>query len=103
MHRSYQTLKLIAVYLFQTDAALMIRPFIERMTVSEINSIMTSGFATIAGSVLATYISFGVPASHLLSASLMSAPAALAVSKLLYPETEETETSGKEDINVPKS
>ena len=55
------------------------------MTKSEIHAVMTSGFATIAGSVLAAYISFKVSASHLLSASVMSAPAALACAKLVYP------------------
>lgn len=55
------------------------------MTKSEIHAVMTSGFATIAGSVLAAYISFQVSASHLLSASVMSAPAALACAKLVYP------------------
>ncbi len=54
---------------------------------------MTGGFATIAGTVLAAYISFGVSASHLLSASVMSAPAALAMAKLVYPETKKTKTS----------
>ena len=62
---------------------------------------MTGGFASIAGSVLATYISFGVDPAHLLSASVMSAPAALAYSKLLYPEVEESKTKAK-DIKVVK-
>ncbi|KAA0191186.1 hypothetical protein HAZT_HAZT011173, partial [Hyalella azteca] len=71
-----------------TEAPLLIRPFIHLMTMSELHAVMTGGFATIAGSVMAAYISFGVSASHLLSASVMSAPAALAYSKLFYPETE---------------
>ena len=58
---------------------------LQDMTKSEIHAVMTSGFATIAGSVLAAYISFKVSASHLLSASVMSAPAALACAKLVYP------------------
>lgn len=62
---------------------------------------MTGGFATIAGGVLAAYIEFGVSPSHLLSASVMSAPAALAISKLLYPETESPETLD-EDIDLPQ-
>jgi len=61
---------------------------------------MTGGFATIAGSVLATYILFGVSASHLLSASVMSAPAALAMSKLMYPETEEPEFTEVDKIEI---
>lgn len=53
---------------------------------------MTGGFATIAGGVLSAFVSFGVPAEHLIAASVMSAPAALAISKLLYPEKEESVT-----------
>ena len=68
---------------------------------SELHAIMTGGFATIAGSVLAAYIEFGVSASHLLSASVMSAPAALAISKLMYPETELPETLSEGDIELP--
>ena len=73
------------IFLGQTEAPLMIKPFLPIMTNSEIHAVMTGGFATIAGAVLAAYISFGVSASHLLSASVMSAPAALACGKLLYP------------------
>ena len=57
----------------------------DKMTKSELHCVMASGMATIAGSVLAAYISFNISASHLLSASVMSAPAALAAAKLLYP------------------
>ena len=60
---------------------------------SEIHAVMTGGFATIAGTVLAAYISFGIPAAQLISASVMAAPTALAVSKLIYPETEESKTT----------
>lgn len=80
----------------------MIRPFLEHVTMSELHAIMTGGFATIAGSVLAAYIEYGVSASHLLSASVMSAPAALAISKLMYPETETPETLDDENIELPK-
>ena len=86
----------------QTEAPLMIRPFLEHVTMSELHAIMTGGFATIAGSVLAAYIEYGVSASHLLSASVMSAPAALAISKLMYPETEIPETLDDENIELPK-
>ncbi|XP_078666868.1 solute carrier family 28 member 3-like isoform X2 [Branchiostoma floridae x Branchiostoma belcheri] len=78
------------IFVGQTDAPLLIRPLIKDMTKSELHAVMTGGFATIAGSVLGAYIAFGVPPTHLLTASVMSAPAALAVSKLFYPETEET-------------
>ena len=80
----------------------MVRPFLEHVTMSELHAIMTGGFATIAGSVLAAYIGYGVSASHLLSASVMSAPAALAISKLMYPETETPETLDDENIELPK-
>ncbi|CAH1251934.1 SLC28A3 [Branchiostoma lanceolatum] len=86
------------IFVGQTDAPLLIRPLIKDMTKSELHAVMTGGFATIAGSVLGAYIAFGVPPTHLLTASVMSAPAALAVSKLFYPETEETM---RLDDNVP--
>lgn len=79
----------------QTEAPLMIKPYVSQLTRSELHSVMTGGFATIAGGVMAAYIAFGIPAEHLLSASVMSAPAALAVSKLFYPETEKPQTKGK--------
>ena len=69
---------------------------------SEIHAVMTGGFATIAGSVLGAFILYGVSASHLLAASVMSAPAALAISKLMYPETEEAKTKRVEDIEIPR-
>jgi len=81
------------VFLGQTEAPLLIKHYLPDMTKSEIHAVMTGGFATIAGSVLAAYISFGISASHLLSASVMSAPAALAYSKLFYPETKKSKTT----------
>merc|ERR1712156_63775 len=85
------------IFLGQSEAPLMIRPYLKDMTKSEIHAVMTGGFATIAGSVLAAYISFGVSASHLLSASVMSAPAALVYAKLFYPETKKSKTSQSAD------
>ena len=73
------------IFLGQTEAPLMIKPYLPTMTPSELHAVMTGGFATIAGSVLAAYIGFGVDPAHLLSASVMSAPAALAYAKLFYP------------------
>ena len=73
------------IFLGQTEAPLMIKPYLPIMTPSELHAVMTGGFATIAGSILAAYIAFGVEPSHLLSASVMSAPAALGFSKLFYP------------------
>ena len=83
------------IFVGLTEAPLMIKPYVSQLTQSELHSVMTGGFATIAGGVMAAYIAFGIPAEHLLSASVMSAPAALAVSKLFYPETEKPQTRGK--------
>ncbi|MEE9393124.1 MAG: nucleoside transporter C-terminal domain-containing protein [Planctomycetota bacterium] len=86
------------VFVGQTEAPLVIRRFIPTMTQSEIMSLMVGGFATIAGSVLAAYIKFLEDAGgadfvpHLLIASVMSAPAAFAIAKIILPETEESET-----------
>ncbi|XP_060589512.1 sodium/nucleoside cotransporter 2-like [Ruditapes philippinarum] len=95
---------ILGVYItFGTESPLMIRPFLKDMTHSELHAVMTGGFATIAGSVLGAYISFGVPANHLLSASVMSAPAALAISKLSYPETEKTKAKKDDFAKMEKS
>ncbi|MGB3760094.1 MAG: NupC/NupG family nucleoside CNT transporter [Rivularia sp. (in: cyanobacteria)] len=88
------------IFVGQSEAPLLIKPYVATMTRSELHAIMTGGFATIAGGVMAAYISFGVSAEHLIAASVMSAPAALAISKVLYPETEESPTAGKVKIEV---
>jgi concentrative nucleoside transporter, CNT family len=88
------------IFVGQTEAPLLIKPYIATMTLSELHAVMTGGFATIAGGVMAAYISFGVPAQHLIAASVMSAPAALAISKLLYPETEKSLTAGEVEVKV---
>eukprot|EP00794_Sanderia_malayensis_P000551 gene551-1208_t len=90
------------IFIGQTEAPLLIRPFLPDLTKSEIHAVMTGGFATIAGSVLGAYILIGVSASHLLSASVMSAPAALAISKLMYPETTTPKTKKVSDIHIEK-
>lgn len=79
---------------------MLIKPFIPHLTSAELHQVMTSGFATIAGSVLAAYISMGISPLALVSSCVMSIPASLAISKLRYPETEESLTAGK--IIVPK-
>ncbi|XP_036779133.2 solute carrier family 28 member 3 isoform X2 [Manis pentadactyla] len=76
------------IFVGMTESPLLVRPYLPHITKSELHAIMTAGFATIAGSVLGAYISFGVSSSHLLTASVMSAPASLAVAKLFWPETE---------------
>jgi len=80
------------IFVGQTEGPLIIKPYIKNLTMSELHAVMTGGFATIAGGVMAAYISFGISAEHLISASVMSAPAALAISKLFYPETEKLST-----------
>ena len=91
------------VFVGQTEAPLVIKPFVDRMTKSEIMSLMTGGMATVAGGVLAAYIGFGVDAAHLLAASVMSAPGALVIAKLMVPETEESETAGVVTVDLPKT
>ncbi|XP_054439277.1 solute carrier family 28 member 3 [Pteronotus mesoamericanus] len=76
------------IFVGQSESPLLVRPYLPYITKSELHAIMTAGFATIAGSVLGAYISFGVSPTHLLTASVMSAPASLAVAKLFWPETE---------------
>ncbi|KAF4532951.1 hypothetical protein B566_EDAN000639 [Ephemera danica] len=90
-----------SIFLGQSEAPLIIRPYIKVLTRSELHAIMTGGFATIAGTVMAAYLSFGVDASHLITASVMSAPAALCYSKLFYPETEKSQTTTS-DIKIEK-
>jgi len=82
-------------FIGQGESACLVRPFVDLMTESEIHLTMTSGFSTIAGSVLAAYINLGIPASTLITASVMSIPASIAISKLRYPEIEEPVTRGR--------
>jgi len=81
------------IFMGQTEAPLVIKPYLTKMTRSEIMALMTGGMATIAGGVLAAYVGFGVSAGHLLTASVMSAPAALLIAKIMLPETEASETA----------
>lgn len=91
------------IFVGQTEAPLLIRPYLDRMTRSELLAVMVGGMATIAGGVLAAYVGmlserFPDIAGHLIAASVMSAPASLVISKLILPETEEPETSGSLEI-----
>eukprot|EP00057_Strongylocentrotus_purpuratus_P016788 XP_011671262.1 PREDICTED: solute carrier family 28 member 3-like [Strongylocentrotus purpuratus] len=85
-----------------TEAPLLIKPYLKDMTRSEIHAVMTGGFATVAGSTLGAYILYGIDATHLITASVMSAPAALAMSKLFYPETEKSKHLTEEDMVLAK-
>jgi len=91
------------IFVGQTEAPLLVQPFVEKMTESELMAVMTGGFATIAGGVFAMYVGFGVPAGHLLVASVMSAPAALVMAKVMVPETEESVTKGTLKAAVPRT
>nr|XP_054775167.1 solute carrier family 28 member 3-like [Lytechinus pictus] len=90
------------IFVGMTEAPLMIKPYLKDMTRSEIHAIMTGGFATVAGSTLGAYILYGIDATHLITASVMSAPAALAISKLFYPETEKSKHITEKDMVLPK-
>ena len=88
------------IFVGQTEAPLVIRPYVDTMTLSELNAVMVGGFATIAGGVLAAYVAMGIDAGHLMTASVISAPAALLVAKIMQPETEQPRTMGKVDVEV---
>ena len=104
-----ETLSAVAnIFLGQTEAPLFVRPFIAGATKSELMAIMTGGFSNIASGVLAAYVAMLVGyepqiAGHLLSASIISAPAGLVVAKLLVPESEESETMGVTQLHIEKS
>jgi CNT family concentrative nucleoside transporter len=91
------------IFVGQTEAPLVIRPFVAKMTQSELMAVMCGGFATIAGGVMAAYVRFGADAGHLMAASVMSAPAALVMAKIIFPETEQPETAGTAEISVEKN
>jgi CNT family concentrative nucleoside transporter len=91
------------VFVGMTEAPLVIRPYLATMTRSELMAMMTAGMATIAGGVMAAYAGMGADAGHLLAASLMSAPAALVVAKIMVPEVEESPTKGVVRVEVPKT
>lgn len=90
------------IFVGQTEAPLLIRPYVAGMTRSELMAVMTGGFATVAGGVMAAYVGMGISAGHLLAASVMSAPAALVMAKIMLPETEVSQTAGKVTITVER-
>jgi CNT family concentrative nucleoside transporter len=91
-----------SAFVGQVEAQIMIRPYLSGMTMSELLASMTGSMACIAGGVMAVYISMGVPASYLLAASLMAAPGALVISKIVFPETQQSETKGVVKLEVKK-
>ncbi len=92
-----------STFVGQVEAQIMIKPYLKNMTNSELMASMTGSFACIAGGVMAVYISLGVPAAYLLAASLMAAPGALVISKIIFPETEKSETEGMVKMDITKS
>jgi CNT family concentrative nucleoside transporter len=93
------------VFVGQTEAPLVVKPYIKTMTNSELMALMSGGFATIAGSVLAAYIGLLGPdfAGHLLAASFMSAPAAFVIAKIMVPETDQSVTAGTITVSEPRT
>ena len=91
------------IFMGQTEAPLVIRPYVPRMTKSEIMTIMVCGMAHIAGGVAAVYASMGVSAGHLLTASVLNCPAALMIAKIMLPETERSETAASMPATVPRT
>nr|CDJ84456.1 Na dependent nucleoside transporter and Nucleoside recognition domain containing protein [Haemonchus contortus] len=91
------------VFLGQSESALLVRPYLEKQTSSELHAIMASGFSCIAGSLFAAYVSFGACPKYLLSSSVMSAPASLAFAKIMVPETEESQSRKVSDLDLPPS
>jgi CNT family concentrative nucleoside transporter len=97
------------IFMGQTEAPLVVKPYVARMTRSELLCLMTGGMATIAGGVLAVYVAMGTAAGHpdiaghLLTASVLSAPAALLISKVMLPETEQSETAATAPADVPRT
>jgi len=90
------------VFVGQTEAPLVIKPYLKTMTSSELMAMMTGGMATIAGGVMAAYVGMGADAGHLLAASIMSAPASLVIAKIMLPEVEESPTMGHVKVVIPK-
>lgn len=88
------------IFVGQTEAPLVVRPYLAKMTKSELMAIMVGGFATIAGGVMAAYVEMGISAAHLLTASVISAPAGLLIAKVLQPEVETPATTGTENYQM---
>ena len=89
-----------SAFVGQVEAQVMIRPYLATMTKSELLSSMAGSMACIAGGILIVYVNMGAKAEYLLTASLMAAPAALVISKIIYPETEESQTKGSVKLEV---
>jgi CNT family concentrative nucleoside transporter len=99
-----ETLNVAAsIFMGQTEAPLTIRPFLPRMTESELMTVMTAGMAHISGGIMAAYILFGIEAQHLLTAVIMTAPGTLMMAKIFVPETRQPETMGTVRLQVERT
>jgi CNT family concentrative nucleoside transporter len=92
-----------SIFMGQTEAPLTIRPYLPKMTESELMTVMTSGMAHISGGIMAAYILFGIEAQHLLTAVIMTAPGTLMMAKMFVPETETPETMGTVRLQVERT
>src|SRR5213594_3666216 len=92
-----------SIFMGQTEAPLTIRPFLPRMTQSELMTVMTAGMAHVSGSIMAAYIAFGIEARHLLTAVIMTAPGTIMMAKILEPETGHPETLGGVKVDIPRT
>jgi concentrative nucleoside transporter, CNT family len=92
-----------SIFMGQTEAPLTIRPYLPKMTESELMTVMTSGMAHISGGIMAAYIAFGIEPQHLLTAVIMTAPGTLMMAKMIVPETQVPETMGTVKLDVEKT
>ncbi len=92
-----------SIFMGQTEAPLTVRPFLNKMTESELMCVMTSGMAHISGGVMAAYIAYGMEAQHLLAAVIMTAPGTILLAKIFVPETGQPETAGTVKLNLPRT
>ncbi len=90
------------IFVGQSEAPLVVRPYLHQMTQSELMALMVVGFATVSGSVLAAYTAMGIDPGHLLTASVISAPAALSIAKIMQPEVEDPTTSDAVHVEIRK-
>jgi len=90
------------VFVGMTESPLVIRPYLDSMTRSELMAMMTAGMGTVAGGVMAAYVGMGIDAGHLMTASLMAAPGSLVIAKIMVPETEVSLTKGTVRVEIPR-
>jgi len=88
------------VFMGQTEAPILVAPYISKMTFSELMAMMTGGMATVSGAVLGGYIALGINPEYLITASIMAAPASLVMAKILIPETSKPLTAGRVELEI---